>query len=212
MFKFSDSCHTYDLVKLNKKINNYQIIKVETNSLKNLIYQSSSEKNLINLKNLSKQIVIFNDLNPISNWFDFLKDYYSDIVSKTKTKYISCIFLKYTDLKDYIIRPKNKLIYSKKSKIQGKGIFIVKDIPKNTEIMRYIDTIKGNTFMYDDSYLINHSTKNDNVYLKYILSDGCNYSIVVSKRLIHKDEELLINYLSFQDNYPQLDGIEFEEK
>ena len=131
---------------------------------------------------------------------------------KTRTKYIECIFLQYTDLKDYIIRPKNPLIYAAKSAIQGKGIFAKKSIPKGQEIMRFIDHIQGMPFMYNDSYLINHSSKHPNVVTKYYNTEGCNYSIVVAKRVIHKDEELVINYLSMMDMYPWMGGIVFDEK
>jgi hypothetical protein len=212
--KFSDNCHTYNLKKFDRNIRKYPIIKVETSSLKYLTNQSSSIhlKKLPILKNLSNIIVLFNDFRPISNWLDPLKDIYSNIIRKTKTKYIKCILLQYTDLKDFIERPKNLLIYSKKSKIHGKGIFSAGIIPKNTEIMRYIDHIKGNPFIYDDSYLINHSSKNPNVFLKYYNRDGCNYSIVVSNKVIHKNEELLINYLSMQYMYPWMGGITFIEK
>ena len=141
-----------------------------------------------------------------------IKNVYSNIIKNTKTKYINCILLQYTDLKNYIVRPKNPLVYSKKSTIHGKGIFSASIIPKNTEIMRYIDHIHGHPFMYDDSYLINHSSKHANVFLKYYNRDGCNYSIVVSNRPIHKNDELLIDYLSMQDMYPWLGGITFTEK
>lgn len=115
-------------------------------------------------------------------------------------------------MKDFIERPKNQLVFSKKSKIHGKGIFSASNIPKNTEIMRYIDHIHGHPFIYDESYLINHSSKHPNVFLKYYNKDGCNYSIVVSNRIIHKNEELFIDYLSMQHMYPWLGGIVFIEK
>jgi len=212
--EFSDSCHTYNLKKFDRNIRRYPIIKVETSSLKYLINQSSSihPKKLPILKNINKTIVLFNDFNPISNWIDLLKNIYSNIIKNTKTKYINCILLQYTDLKNYIRRPKNPLVYSKKSTIHGKGIFSASIIPKNTEIMRYIDHIHGHPFLYDDSYLINHSSKHANVFLKYYNRDGCNYSIVVSNRPIHKNDELLIDYLSIQDMYPWLGGITFTEK
>ena len=65
------------------------------------------------LKNISKTIVLFNDLNPISNWIDPLKNVYSNIIKNTKTKYINCILLQYTDLKNYIVRPKNQQFMGK---------------------------------------------------------------------------------------------------
>ena len=207
----SDNCHTYDINNLDKHILKYPIIKVETKSLHHLIKQSSSDEPTA-FKHISKRIVLFNDLNPISNWIDSLKNDYANIIKKTRTKYITCIFLKYTDLYEYIIRPNNPLIHSKKSTIHGKGIFAVNTISKGTEIMRFIDHIKGMPFMYNDSYLINHSSKHPNVHLKYYNSNGCNYSIAVSNRLIHKNEEILIDYLTTTDMYPWLGEITFEEK
>jgi len=189
----------------------YPIIKLETKSLQYLIDEVSAEK-CPNFKHLSKTIVLFNDLKPISNWVNGLVNNYAEIVRKTRTKYITCIFIQYTDLQDYILRPKNPLIYSAKSAIQGKGIFAVKAMPKGHEIMRFIDHVQGMPFMYNDSYLINHSSNHPNVRLKYVNSDGCNYSMVVSKRPIHKDEELLIDYLSMNDAYPWMGGIVFDEK
>ena len=35
---------------------------------------------------------------------------------------------------------------------------------------RYIDHIHGHPFIYDDSYLINHSSKHPNLFLKYYYS------------------------------------------
>ena len=211
MIIISDSCHKYNISKLDKNIMKYPMIKVETKLLKHLTGQSSSEKS-VNFKHISTSIVLFNDLNPLSNWVDTLKNDYANIVRKTRTKYIDCYFLEYTNLKDYIIRPKNPLVYSKKSTIQGKGLFALKAIPKGTEIMRFIDQIHGNHFMYDDSYLINHSSKHPNLQFKYVHSNGCVYSVVVSNKLIHKDEELLVNYLTCEEYYPWLGGITFEEK
>ena len=212
--EFSDSCHIYNLKKFDMNIIKYPIIKIETSSLKYLTNYSSQIhiNKLPKLQNLSKIIVLFNDLQPISNWIDPLKDIYSNIIKNTKTKYINCILLQYTDLKDFIERPKNPLVYSKKSKIHGKGIFSASIIPKNTEIMRFIDHINGHPFIYDESYLINHSSKHPNVFLKYYNQDGCNYSIVVSNKVIQKNEELLIDYLSVQHMYPWLGGITFTEK
>jgi SET domain-containing protein len=212
-YYISDECHIYNFLKLDKDIFKYPNIKIETKLLKYLTNELSSESEKMPiLKNISKTIVLFNDLNPISNWIGPLKNVYSNIIKNTKTKYINCILLQYTDLKNYIVRPKNPLVYSKKSTIHGKGIFSSSIISKNTEIMRYIDHIHGHPFMYDDSYLINHSSKHANVFLKYYNRDGCNYSIVVSNRPIHENEELFINYLNMQDMYPWLGGITFTEK
>ena len=207
----SDNCHKYNIDNLDRNIGKYPTIKVETSSLNYLIEQSSAEKSM-NLKHISGTIVLFNDLNPISNWIESLKNDYADIIRKTRTKYITCILIQYTDLKNYILRQKNPLIHAKKSTIHGKGVFSLKSIPKGTSIMRYIDHIHGMPFMYDDSYLINHSSKHPNVYLKYRNYEGCNYSYIVSNKLIHKNEELLLDYTSVSDMYPWLGGIIFEEK
>jgi SET domain-containing protein len=207
----SDSCHNYDFDKLDKNIHKYPTIKVETDSLRYLSKRSSPEITP-NFKHIPYTIVLFNDLKPISNWMDCLVNNYAEIIRKTRTKYITCILIQYTDLKDYIVRPKNPIIYLSKSTIQGKGVFAQKGIPKGQGIMRFIDHVQGMPFMYHDSYLINHSSKHPNVTLKYVNSDGCNYSLVVSKRLIHKDEELFIDYLSMKHMYPWMGGIVFEEK
>ena len=207
----SDSCHKYNFHKLDTNIFKYPTIKVETKSLHYLIERSSPVKSS-NYKHISKTIVLFNDLKAISNWEEALVNEYAEIIRKTRTKFITCIMIQYTDLKDYIIRPKNPLIYSAKSSIQGKGTFAVKAIPKGQEIMRFIDHIQGMPFMYKDSYLVNHSSKHPNLGLKFYNSEGCNYSIAYSKRLIQKDEELLIDYFSLRDMYPWMGGITFEEK
>ena len=211
MYIISDSCHKYNFDKLDTNIFKYPTIKLETKSLHYLTERSSSVA-ASSFKNISKTIVLFNDLKPISNWVDDLVNIYVDIIRKTRTKYITCILIQYTDLKDYIVRPKNPLTYCAKSTIQGKGVFAQKTITKGHEIMRFIDHIQGMPFMYNDSYLINHSSKHPNVSLKYVNTEGCNYSMVVSKRLIHKDEELFIDYLAMRHMYPWMGGIVFEEK
>jgi hypothetical protein len=117
--EFSDSCHIYNLKKFDKNIIKYPIIKVETQTLKYLTNESSQiyPKKLPILKNISNIIVLFNDFNPISNWISPLKYIYSNIIKNTKTKYIRCILLQYTDLKDFIERPKNQ-------KFMGKVYFL----------------------------------------------------------------------------------------
>jgi hypothetical protein len=211
MHIISDSCHEYNFDKLDANIFKYPKIQMETKSLKYMSGLSSPIKTST-FKNISKIIVLFNDLRPISNWTEELVNQYADIIRKTRTKYITCIMIQYTYLSEYIIRQKNPLIYLAKSHIQGKGVFAEKNIPKGTEIMIYIDHVQGMPFMYKDSYSINHSSKNPNLSLKYHNSDGCNYSIAISKRLIHKDEELFIDYLSLRTMYPWMGGITFDEK
>ena len=91
-YYISDECHIYNFLKLDKDIFKYSNIKIETKLLKYLINKLSYEfEKMPILKNISKTIVLFNNLNPISNWIDLLKDIYSNIIKNTKTKYINCI-------------------------------------------------------------------------------------------------------------------------
>jgi hypothetical protein len=216
MIILNDYAHEYNLSKLNKDILNYPTIKIDKKILMNhlidkpLNINQKKSKKIKELNNISKKIVLFNDLRPISDWIDIIKENYINIIKKEKEKYISCILIQYIDLRKYIIKPKNKYIYIKKSKIQGKGIFALNDIPKGTEIMIFLDHIKGIPFIYDDSMFINHS-KDSNVFLKK--NNKRNYSILISNRLIHKNEELLINYYSIYNIYPWLGNkIEFLNK
>ena len=224
MIIINDYDHEYNISKLNKDILNYPTIKVDKKIIMNYlinkksvntsnINQKTSKKIKEKLNNISKKIVLFNDLSPISDWIDGIKENYIDIIKKEKEKYISCILIQYIDLKKYIIKPKNKYIYIKKSKIAGKGIFALNNIPKGTEIMIYLDNIKGIPFIYNDSMFINHS-KDSNVFIKNNNNNnGCYYSIVISNRLIHKNEELLINYYSLYNMYHWLgQTIEFLNK
>lgn len=210
----SDNCHKYDIHKLDKNIYKYPVIKIDKKYLVHILKESSSHESNkpCIFKNISNMIVLFNDFKPLSNWIDELKTYYKYIIKNTKTKYISCILIQYIDMRSYILRLKNPLIYRKKSTIHGKGTFALEDISKGINIMKYIDQIQGNEFIYDDSYLINHSSKNPNVYLKYYNNCKCKYSMVVSKKKIKKNEELLINYLDIEKRYQCLGGIIFTSK
>ena len=223
MIILSDQDHEYNISKLNKDILNYPTIKVDKKILMNYlinikplttsnINRETSKKIKEKLNNISKKIVLFNDLSPICDWIDCIKEKYINIIKKEKEKYISCILIQYIDLRKYIIKPKNKYIYIKNSKIEGKGIFALNDIPKGTEIIIFLDHIKGIHFIYDDSMFINHS-KDSNVFLKKKNNSKRNYSILISNRLIHKNEELLINYYSIYNIYPWLGNkIEFLNK
>ncbi len=93
---------------------------------------------------------------------------------------------------------KIQLFEIKKSNISGKGVFALKDLKKDLELGLAFEKI-SETGNPDKDYLrtdlgafVNHS-KNNNLILK----QKNKKFIYITKKVIKKDEELLLNYQDF---------------
>ena len=210
----TDSCHTYDMNLLDKHIKDFPVISIPKKLL-NIKAGPEDPKGPVDskLKNLCKQIVVFDDFTPLSNWFSPLKPTYAKLLSQAKTN-ISVVFINYAELKICTLGEESDLITIKKSTIPGagKGVFATKAIPKGTDICIYIDTIAGHpTMLYSQSYFVNHSEDSPNTTIKMVRKGGCLRSVLYSSKNIKKGEEVLVNYISkiMLSNYPEMGGISF---
>ena len=211
----TDSCHTYDMNLLDKHIKDFPVISIPKKLLSINADPKDPEDTVIckSFKNLCKNIVVFDDFTPLSNWFSPLKDTYAKLLSKAKTN-ISVVFINYAELKICTLGEESDLITIKKSTISGagKGVFATKGIPKGTDICIYIDTIAGHpTMLYSQSYFVNHSEESPNTTIKMVRKGGCLRSVLYALKDIKKGEELFVNYTSkiMLSNYPEMGGITF---